>query len=66
MKVTLTFELPEERSDLLLALNAANLASGLSEINHQLRAHTKYGTVLNPEEMRREIRESLEGTEWDI
>lgn len=43
MKLTLTFELPEERDEALLAVHAADLWSTLFDLDNDLRGEIKHG-----------------------
>lgn len=54
MRVTLTFELPEEMHGLMLALRAPELLSALDSIDRDLRSHQKHGTSLDIDRLRDE------------
>lgn len=56
MMAKLEFKLPDEKSDLLLALNAQKILIVLTELDHYLRNKIKYGEL--PEEYR-EIYEEI-------
>lgn len=64
MKVTLTFDLPEEKNELLLALHAATLHSALCDLDREFRAHLKHGAELRVACLRRELHDTLAITGW--
>jgi hypothetical protein len=64
MKVTLTFDLPDERGELLLALHAGQMCSAILDLDRELRLHVKHGAVLDVVSLRRDLWEAMEGSGW--
>ena len=64
MRVTLTFDLPDEKNELLLALHADQICCAILDLDQELRAHLKYGTKLDIGALRSELHESLSETGW--
>jgi len=64
MKVTLTFDLPDERHELMNALYGGTYSYVLSDIDSTIRGSLEYGTPLALEDLREDIREQLAGTPW--
>ena len=68
MQATLTFDLPNERAEHLHAIHGAEAFAALREVNQWLRNRVKYGelgeeTVHELEDVRRVLREAVEGLE---
>lgn len=61
MKATLSFNLPEEQQEHILALNGSKLASEIQEFDYYLRGEIKYNVTLSAEhlELYEKIREKL-------
>ena len=59
MKATLTFDLPEEHSDHLLAVKASDLAMALWDIDQELRSVVKYGQDEAQANYYEEVRDKL-------
>ena len=68
MRATLTFDVPKERTEHLYAVHGAEAFAALREVNQWLRNRVKYGelgeeTVHELEDVRRVLREAVEGLE---
>ena len=64
MKVTLAFDLPDERHEMLAALHGSTYESALNDLDREMRNHLKHGTPLTIEDLRRLLHVLLESTPW--
>lgn len=64
MRVTLTFDLPEDKHEMFAALHGSTYESVLHELDREMRLHLKYGAPLTIEDMRRMLRDLLQSTTW--
>jgi hypothetical protein len=64
VRATLTFDLPEEREDLMDALNGSHYRSALEDIDQRLRSLSKYGgkARVDIDEVRGWIRDEIQET----
>lgn len=60
MKATLEFELPDERVEHRLAVNAPDMAALLWDLDNELRTFLKHGNTDKPsEQLARELRQMM-------
>lgn len=72
MRVTLTFDLPEEKDELMTALHAGQYCSVLIDLDTELRAKLKYSSGPDDredarqflQELRNNLSSELENTNW--
>lgn len=64
MRVTLTFDLPEEKHEMFAALHGSTYEGVLHELDREMRFHLKHGAPLTIEDLRRLMYDMLRSTTW--
>lgn len=64
MKVTLTFNLPDDTGAMECALHGQTYVCALLDIDDALRSHIKHGSPLTMQELRDQLYELLAATPW--